>query len=56
MEAYALAKVCLHEGVGFACAKYISDGADHSSATDWSAALPTAAAAFAWLYRQLAQG
>jgi nucleoside phosphorylase len=56
MEAYALAKVCLHEGVDFACAKYISDGADHSSATDWSAALPAAAAAFASLYRQLAHG
>jgi adenosylhomocysteine nucleosidase len=54
MEAYALAKVCLHEGVGFACAKYISDGADHASATDWAAALPAAAAAFASLYRQLA--
>jgi len=56
MEAYALAKVCLHEGVGFACAKYISDSADHSSATDWAAALPAAAAAFASLYCQLAQG
>jgi adenosylhomocysteine nucleosidase len=56
MEAYALAKVCLHEGVDFACAKYISDGADHSSAIDWSAALPAAAAAFASLYRQLAHG
>jgi len=54
MEAYALAKVCLHEGVGFACAKYISDGADHASAADWAAALPAAAAAFASLYRQLA--
>lgn len=54
MEAYALAKVCCHEGVDFACAKYISDGADHSSATDWSAALPAAAAAFLGLYSQLA--
>ena len=54
MEAYALAKVCCHAGVSLACAKYISDGADHASATDWSAALPAAAAAFAALYRQLA--
>lgn len=53
MEAYALAKVCCHEGLPLACAKYISDGADHSSASDWSAALPAAAAAFLGLYSQL---
>ena len=53
MEAYALAKACLVEGVPFACAKYISDGADHTAADDWQASLPKAAAAFWALYRTL---
>ncbi|MET0790294.1 MAG: 5'-nucleosidase [Polyangiaceae bacterium] len=53
MEAYALAKACLAENVPFACAKYISDGADESAAGDWQASLPSAAAAFMDLYRSL---
>ena len=53
MEAYALAKACLAEAVPFACAKYISDGADHTAADDWQASLPTAAAAFWRLYQTL---
>jgi adenosylhomocysteine nucleosidase len=53
MEAYALAKACLAESVPFACAKYISDGADHSAANDWHASLPKAAQAFLDLYRSL---
>lgn len=53
MEAYALAKACLAEGVPFACAKYISDGADHAAADDWQASLPKAAAAFWGLYQTL---
>lgn len=53
MEAYALAKACLAENVPFACAKYISDGADEAAAGDWHASLPAAAAAFMDLYRSL---
>jgi adenosylhomocysteine nucleosidase len=53
MEAYALAKVCLFEGVPFACAKYVTDGADSKAATDWNANLPLAAEAFVTLYREL---
>ncbi|MEO6599935.1 MAG: 5'-nucleosidase [Polyangiaceae bacterium] len=53
MEAYALAKACLAENLPFACAKFISDGADESAANDWQASLPTAAAAFMALYRSL---
>ena len=53
MEAYALAKACLNESVPFACAKYVSDGADHSAANDWQASLPKAARAFLDLYRAL---
>lgn len=53
MEAYALAKACLVEDVPFACAKYISDGADHTAADDWQASLPGAARAFLDLYRAL---
>jgi len=50
MEAYAYAKVCRAEGAQFACAKYITDGADHAAAGDWSANLAAAAAAFWRLY------
>ena len=37
MEAYALAKACHHAGVAFHCYKFISDRADDSSGTDWTA-------------------
>jgi adenosylhomocysteine nucleosidase len=53
MEAYALAKVCHVEGATFACAKFISDGADHAAADDWQANLHRAAAHFLALYREL---
>lgn len=51
MEAYAFAKVCVLEQARFACAKYITDGADHSSARDWKDNLHRAAAGFYELYR-----
>ena len=35
MEAYAIAKTCLKEGVNFRSFKYISDSADENSANDW---------------------
>ncbi len=54
MEAYALAKVCHVEGTGFACAKFVSDGADHAAAADWQANLHRAADQFLALYRRLA--
>jgi adenosylhomocysteine nucleosidase len=50
MEAYALAKVCFLDGVAFACAKFISDGADGSAGSDWEASLPIAAREFRRLY------
>lgn len=53
MEAYALAKVCWVFGAQFACAKYISDGADHAAATDWSDNLHRGAEAFLKAYRTL---
>jgi len=53
MEGYALAKVCRLENAQFACAKYVTDGADHSAANDWQGNLPRAAAAFLVLYRAL---
>jgi adenosylhomocysteine nucleosidase len=53
MEAYALAKVCHTEGTAFACAKYVSDGADHAAANDWQANLHRAAEHFLELDRQL---
>ena len=46
MEAYALAKVCRLEGLPFACAKFITDGADHTAADDWASNLPRAAEGF----------
>jgi adenosylhomocysteine nucleosidase len=53
MEAFALARVCRTEGVRFACAKYVTDGADADSAAHWEAALDSAARAFADLYATL---
>jgi adenosylhomocysteine nucleosidase len=53
MEAYALAKVCHVEGTALACAKFVSDGADHAAAADWQANLHRAAESFLALYRQL---
>jgi adenosylhomocysteine nucleosidase len=53
MEAYAYAKVCTLEGASFACAKYITDGADRTAAGDWSANLSAAAGAFWQLYARL---
>ncbi len=54
MEAYALAKVCWYERAPFACAKYVSDGADHSAADDWQRNLHKAADEFLTLYRGVA--
>ena len=53
MEAFALARVCLGERLPFACAKYITDGADSDSAAHWEAALEAAARGFAELYASL---
>jgi adenosylhomocysteine nucleosidase len=53
MEAFALARVCVAENVRFACAKYVTDGADADSAAHWEAALDGAARSFARLYAQL---
>jgi adenosylhomocysteine nucleosidase len=53
MEAYALAKACRIEGVDFACAKYVSDGADAEAATHWQENVAGAADAFVGLYREL---
>ncbi len=54
MEAYALAKVCWYEKAPFACAKYVSDGADHTAAADWQSNLHKAADEFLRLYRGVA--
>jgi adenosylhomocysteine nucleosidase len=56
MEAYALAKVCWLESVPFACAKYVSDGADSSAAGDWQSQLDAAAQAFVRAYHGLVAG
>jgi adenosylhomocysteine nucleosidase len=53
MEAFALARVCVAEGAPFACAKYVTDGADADSAAHWEAALEAASHAFAHLYDAL---
>jgi adenosylhomocysteine nucleosidase len=54
MEAYALAKVCWYERAPFACAKYVSDGADHAAAGDWQRNMHKAADEFLRLYRGVA--
>jgi adenosylhomocysteine nucleosidase len=53
MEAYALAKVCWHENAKFACAKYITDGANHTAADDWQRNVHRAADDFLQLFRDL---
>ncbi len=53
MEAYALAKACRIEGAGFACAKYVSDGADANAARHWKENVAGAADRFLALYREL---
>lgn len=45
MEAFALAKVCHHEQIPFACLKYITDGADGHAPTAWQDGLKHTAAA-----------
>jgi adenosylhomocysteine nucleosidase len=52
MEAFALAKVCWQEKAPFACAKYVSDGADHAAADDWQRNRHKAAADFLRLYHR----
>jgi adenosylhomocysteine nucleosidase len=56
MEAYALAKVCWSERAQFACAKYVTDGADHAAADDWQRNVHKAADEFLRLYLSLARG
>jgi adenosylhomocysteine nucleosidase len=53
MEAYALAKVCRHENARFACAKYVTDGADGAAADDWRRNVHKAAEEFLRLFRAL---
>jgi adenosylhomocysteine nucleosidase len=53
MEAYALAKACRIEGAGFACAKFVSDGADEHAALHWKENVAGAADRFLALYREL---
>ncbi len=53
MEAYALAKVCWAHGAPFACAKFVSDGADHAAADDWQSNVHKSAEAFLKLFRGL---
>jgi adenosylhomocysteine nucleosidase len=53
MEAFALAHVCRSEGLRFACAKYITDGADSDAAAHWEASLDAAARSFAALYASM---
>ena len=53
MEAYALAKACRTAGAGFACAKYVSDGADDNAALHWKENVAGAAERFVALYGEL---
>lgn len=53
MEAYALAKACRAGDVGFACAKYVTDGADEHAANHWRENVAGAAERFLALYREL---
>ncbi len=50
MEAYAIAKACRVAGAEFACAKYVSDGADAQAAKHWQENVAGAAGEFVKLY------
>jgi adenosylhomocysteine nucleosidase len=54
MEAFALARVCHAERVRFACAKYITDGADGNAGVHWEMTLEAASRSLAGVYRWLA--
>jgi adenosylhomocysteine nucleosidase len=56
MEAYALAKACWREKAKFACAKYVTDGADHAAAADWQLNVHKAAEEFLRLFRNVTLG
>jgi adenosylhomocysteine nucleosidase len=53
MEAYALAKVCWRKNARFGCAKYVTDGADHTAADDWQRNVHRAAEDFLALLRDI---
>lgn len=53
MEAYAIAKVCLAEGLPFVSVKYITDGGDEQASDDWASNLPRAAARFVEAFEAL---
>jgi adenosylhomocysteine nucleosidase len=53
MEAYALAKACRREKAKFGCAKYVTDGADHTAASDWKSNVHKAAEEFLALFRKI---
>jgi adenosylhomocysteine nucleosidase len=55
MEAYALAKVCHHEKVSFACVKYVTDGADGHAHNDWKTNVALAAHQFVRLYEEVSR-
>lgn len=56
MEAYALAKVCKAESIPFVCVKYVTDGADGNSTTDWEKNLRTGAERLFEAYRAILRG
>ncbi len=53
MEAYALAKSCRRAQAKFACAKYVTDGADHAAANEWKRHVHRAAEEFLGLFRRI---
>lgn len=53
MEAYAIAKVCKKYGIEFSSVKYISDGSDENTKSDWTKNLPLAAKALLETYKEL---
>jgi len=53
MEAFALAKVCYTSGIAFSTLKYITDGANDQSASDWTTEVNKAARVFESILSQL---
>lgn len=53
MEGYSLAKVCSLYDVNFSCFKYITDGADDTSAKDWNENLKSVPELLLKVYKEI---
>ena len=56
MEAFAIAKACVQQGVDFRCYKYVSDSADDSADSSWLANVAKGETHFIKIYETFKNG